>query len=237
MFRLLKADRLKQNHGMLKICLILELAAFGLPDVLRAQAPTKEADPFAASQTIDRKAAVPPRSKQPPDKYLKRFQEPDLAKPGRGMALPQIRLFLIPTFQKPLSIRGYMSKDGPQLRVVRLSGEGGYEWGGIELDKTIPLKIEVWKQLIKSMANPQVTQPLAGMTDDEINRLPALDGASWMLEVREKDRYFYSDVWSPHYINQLRGKPRVKGQVKVPDLTAFIQCCELLIQSARFKSE
>src|SRR5260221_11002038 len=67
-------------------------------------------------------------------KHLTAMREPSLYK-ERSQTGTEFRFLHLPTFHNPSAIRITRTPTGAQLRVVRLSGQGGYDPGTIQLER------------------------------------------------------------------------------------------------------
>jgi hypothetical protein len=123
------------------------------------------------------------------------FNEPKIAEVDDK--IPTIRFFWIRTFHRPVCIRVFKDGEGPKIRVIRCAGKGGYEWGSIESDKTIPLSDEQWKSFVDQIKNPDVFAPLRNLNHEEKMKLMGLDGSMWVIESKIDGKLTYAMVWSP----------------------------------------
>ena len=79
------------------------------------------------------------------------------------------------------------------LRVVRLSGKGGYEPGHIERDEAFSLTAEQWEGFVKLLEKSSFWNS----PTEEKRDATGLDGAHWILEGQTGGKYHLIDRWSP----------------------------------------
>jgi hypothetical protein len=109
---------------------------------------------------------------------------------------------------------------GAELRVIRLSGAGGYDPGKIELERTRNVDETQWKHFLTLLEKASFwASPV-----EESGRC-GLDGSQWVLEGRADARYHVLDRWSPHC------------ETSEPNLEAFVACCGYLWELAEFSEE
>ena len=82
-----------------------------------------------------------------------------------------VRLLWIPTFDHPISVRVARTPEGAMVRAVVLAGAGGYEPGGIAIDRTFPIGPDAWNRVEKHLAESgfwamPATVPIAGTIED-----------------------------------------------------------------------
>lgn len=143
--------------------------------------------------------------------------------------VPTIRFFWLRTFHKPVSIRVFKDADGPKIRAVRCSGKGGYDWGSIEWDKTLPISDEQWKSFVDQVKNQDVCSPLRDLNNQEKMRLMGLDGSRWVIESKIDGKLTYAMVWSPGVFIDEHGKTR-KDLPKALNLQPFFEFGVSLLQ-------
>ena len=118
----------------------------------------------------------------------------------------EYRFLWLRTFNKPIAIRIWATADSAQMRVVRLSGAGGYDPGHVESDKTVKISSDNWKRFRDSVAKAQFWQMPTKDPHEELG----LDGSQWILEGRVNGKYHVVDHWTP-------------------SSGAYYDCCRLLI--------
>lgn len=173
---------------------------------------------------------------------LEQLGEPVL-EGDRGENQPDsIRFIYIPTFTHPVSIRAYQSKNGPKMRMVRMKGEGGYDWEAIETVKEIDLTKEQWNHLNKLVkvkwARKPTKQLPTKLQDNFIEWSTGLDGASWILEVKDKKLYTREEVWCPYYIRDGDWGILVKEHFGIEKkvemkISPYINVCDYLMELAK----
>jgi hypothetical protein len=106
-------------------------------------------------------------------------------------AHPVYRFLWLRTFHRPISVRVEQRNDGIYLFAVELDGAGGYEPG--EESKRIEHKLSVSQAhvFIDALTKARVWEPV-GKKDRF-----GFDGARWIIEARDGDRYLIHDEWSP----------------------------------------
>ena len=161
------------------------------------------------------------------------FGETDLAKVDRNS--PMVRFLWLRTFHKPVIVRAFLDKEGPKLRVVRLSGKGGYEWGKIDLDQTKALSKEEWQELTRMVRNPDTLRPLRTLPLDKRNPIFGSDGSEWILETVGPDSLSFARVWTP---SEWKDKSFVKSRVgKEINMESFTRLCTHLLDLSGIRKE
>jgi len=185
-------------------------------------------DPFADKTE---KAARRPQRLAPSEKSLKRFGEPVLKGPS-PVDGGDIRFIWVPTFNKPISIRVTKAGDKVTLRKVRMSGKGGYEWEKIEVEKTLALTQQQWRDLITLASVDGAREPSQKATkelrENFVDTLSVADGSIWYLEVRDKNGYTVEGVPNPFVGNEQEVK-RLKEKTKL-DFEPFLAICLKLFE-------
>lgn len=138
-----------------------------------------------------------PQRLAPSRKYLKEFDEPDL-KVHAPADTGDIRFIWVPTFDKPISIRATKTGDKIILRVVRMSGKGGYEWEKIDIQKVLPLTQQQWNDLVALVSVDGAREPSQKaekeLRENFAEAMSELDGSTWYLEVRDRNGYTVEGV-------------------------------------------
>lgn len=125
-------------------------------------------------------------------RQLRALQEPSLYKRDSKSVKAVFRFTWLRTFHHPVSVRLEILPNGAgRLHSKMTSGAGGYEPGKLKVDE------------IKEV-EPGAVEKLLGMIDEaRFWELPAtiedmgLDGAQWIIEGLQGDRYHVVDRWSP----------------------------------------
>jgi hypothetical protein len=185
-------------------------------------------DPFAEKTEVP---ARRPQRLKPSEEELKRFDEPVLKGPAPVDA-GDIRFIWIPTFNKPVSIRATKTGDKVILKVVRMSGRGGYEWEKVEVQKTIALTNQQWAALIALASVEGAREPsqkaVKELRENFVDAMSGLDGSTWYLEVRDQKGYTVEGVPNPIVGDEQEVK-RAKETVKL-DLGPFMAVCLKLFE-------
>ncbi len=142
--------------------------------------------------------------------HLVAMKEPSLFTPRANATREEYRFLWLRTFHKPIAIRIWADASAAQMRVVRLSGAGGYEPGQIESDTTLKVSSEDWKRFRGSVAKAQFWQTPTKEPNEELG----FDGSQWILEGRANDKYHVVDRWTPR-----------SG--------AYFDCCRVLVTLAK----
>ncbi len=139
-----------------------------------------------------------------------------------------VRFVCVRTFHCPFCIRVFKDKDGPKIRVVRMAGKGGYDWGKIELDETKTISEEDWKRVLNAALRPVVHSPLKSLNDEGRLMLVGLDGSNWYVESNVNGKLSFADVWTPESLLPLNGQEVPKGI----DIKPFYEFGLMLIKLA-----
>lgn len=95
------------------------------------------------------------------------------------------RLVLLPTFDAPIAIRISQFHNQKILKIKKLSGEGGFgleKFGKLSYEKTKILTDEEWNN-----ATNLLEQMSFWNTSSLSDEIPVTDGATWVLEGKNKD--------------------------------------------------
>jgi hypothetical protein len=139
-------------------------------------------------------------------KHLKAAGEVGLAPtrtPSRGI----YRVTYLPTFGKPIVVRLDRANDSFLLEAKRLSGQGGYDPGVVEVEHSAALSPAQWstfKEIFDridfwtlpsydELVTQRISRCKQGSSDD---CWAEADGEMWILEAAEEDRYHAADRWS-----------------------------------------
>lgn len=145
--------------------------------------------------------------------FLAVMKEPSLFQKSAGADVEQYRFLWLRTFHQPIAVRVRKDASGITLRVIRLSGQGGYEPGSIEHEASFALTEDQWDAFLKELEAASFwTMPTE---EDPLNI--GLDGSRWVLEGRAAGKYHFVDRWSPSSYPGKRGLER------------FVACCRHLL--------
>lgn len=205
--------------------ILIVLAAL-LAHALAGEESTR--DPFAEKTEV---TASRPQRLTPSEEELKRFDEPVLKGPAPVDA-GDIRFIWVPTFNKPISIRATKTGDKVILKVIRMSGKGGYEWEKIEVQKTLALTNQQWADLIALASVDGAREPsqkaVKELRENFADAMSGLDGSIWYLEVRDQKSYTVEGVPNPIVGDEQEVK-RMKETVKL-DFGPFMAVCLKLFE-------
>jgi hypothetical protein len=151
-------------------------------------------------------------------KYLEVMREPSLFQQPTNNSVEQYRFLWLRTFHRPIAVRIWKDGSEAELRVVRLSGAGGYDPGHIERDDSFSITDKQWSHFLgllneSSFWNFQSAESYLG----------GFDGSQWILEGRAADKYHVVDRWAP----LSNGKER--------HLEKFVACCRYLLKLSKEK--
>jgi hypothetical protein len=191
----------------------------------------KVKDPFGPTAPVEH-AEAKVEAPRPSPRSLMLFGEPSLAQMKDAATRPAIRLVWIRTFHAPISIRAYMTAEGPRLRVARMSGKGGYEWGTIDFENDYALSKAHWERLTTLVNVDYARQPLRDVKPENREMLEGLDGASWILEVADSKGYTSEDVSNPATVSNLQEDEKRHIKSLGFHLEPFVAACKYLIQFA-----
>ncbi len=174
-------------------------------------APPNPSD-IRTSQTLD------PRRHSRYSKFLQQVKEPELCQQAIR-PIHAYRFLWLPTFAHPVFIRVDIQPDGTALlRLITLSGEGGYAWGTVQTDKSRKLSWEEEADLFITLADIGFWT-LPTRVEDPFLRV--LDGTDWLIEgvrdgnCRLVDRYSspLTDMFSQRFLSAMaKLKPYYQGQ-------------------------
>jgi len=149
-------------------------------------------------------------------KHLETMKEPSLFQQSTNKAVEQYRFLLLRTFHKPIAVRIWKNSAGITLRVVRLSGAGGYNPGRIERDESLALTAEQWDAFSKLLEKSSFWDSPTAEKD-----LGGLDGSKWILEGQAAGKYHVVDRWTPSSDGDKR------------HLESFVACCRYLLNLSK----
>lgn len=145
-------------------------------------------------------------------KFLQAMQEPTLFERPLGKDVEQYRFLWLRTFHKPIAVRIWKDGAGSHLRVVRLSGKGGYKTGQLELDQSFAVTNEQWTEFTNLIEQASFWDAPMKETD-----VIGADGAQWVLEGGAGERYHVVDRWCP--LDRVANRPTAD----------FVACCRYLL--------
>jgi hypothetical protein len=166
-----------------KLCLITILIL--LPAVRLSQ-ETSPAEKYRSSKGYQRTLSV--------------FREPQIVSTPNPNA-EIYRIFVVPTFYHPLSIR--VEKNGNEYILVakRLSGRGGYGWGMLKDEKERKLSEREWRSLLNMLNETPFWSLPTGDKEFEPNEKGevtiCLDSTSWILEGVSGGKYHVVERYCP----------------------------------------
>lgn len=185
-------------------------------------------DPFA--EGAEEPAGWPKRLAAS-EKHLKRFDEPVLKGPAPADG-GDIRFIWVPTFTKPISIRATKIGDKVILRVVRMSGKGGYDWEKIEVQKELPLTQQQWTDVVALTSVDGAREPSQKaekeLRENFVEAMSGLDGSTWYLEVRDRNGYTVEGVPNP-LVGDEKEVKRIKETTNL-DFRPFLAVCLKLFE-------
>lgn len=145
-------------------------------------------------------------------KHLEAMKEPSLFQQSTNKSIEQYRFLWLRTFHKPIAVRVWKESTGITLRVVRLSGAGGYDPGKIEHEESFALTADQWKELLKLLRKSSFWD----LPTAEKNA-GGYDGSQWILEGQAAGKYHVVDRWTPSFDGENR------------HLESFVACCRYLL--------
>jgi hypothetical protein len=183
----------------------------------------------------------PPESDNWYGKHLLAMAEPSLFSFSEPVSDDQIRFLCLPTFSKPICFRGFKTTDGWLIRVVRLTGQGGYDPGRIEIDAKVRISEEEWAGLVEDVSK-SITE--FKLTSDQESLLAGLDGTQWILEARINGNYHFQEVQNPMYWTSKEGIESLelldkdfggKYQLAELNIALFRDACRQFLQLTDFE--
>ena len=160
----------------------------------------------------------PPGTQNWYPKHLAAMGEPSLFEQSTNQTIEQYRFLWLRTFHKPIAIRVCKGDERITLRVVRLSGMGGYDPGKIEHDETFTVTAEQWDGMLKLLAKASFWN-----TPAEDRASFGNDGSQWILEGQAHGKYHVIDRWTP---DNDREKRKMDG---------FVACCRYFISLSKLQ--
>jgi hypothetical protein len=149
--------------------------------------------------------------------HLKAMKEPSLLQQSTNQAVEQYRFLWLRTFHKPIAVRVRKDSAGITLRVVRLSGVGGYDPGRIEHDESFVLTADQWDGFLKLLSKSSFWD--SPSAEDVVG----VDGPRWILEGQAAGKYHGVDRWSPLTDSNKR------------QLESFVACCGYLLRLSKLE--
>ena len=189
---------------------------------------SQDVDPFANDAKVSSKW---PDRIAPTAGQLQDLKEPTLKREAPGDTI-DVRFIWVPTFNRPFAIRATGNSDKAVLRIVRMKGKGGYDWGEIETARTIELSKEQWKALMDLVAVDGAREPSQKankeLRENFVEAMSALDGSTWFLEVRDQKSYTVEGVPNP-----IIGDPELEKRLNENsnlNLKPFLDVCMKLFE-------
>lgn len=173
--------------------------------------------------------------------HLNAMQEPSLYERRGDKSTEQYRFLWLRSFHNPISIRIERDATATTMRVVRLTGDGGYKPGLVAQDELTILPPEQWDGFTRLLkATP--FWDMAPLEDN--NRDITLDGAEWMLEGLAAGKYHVVQRWSPAaptfaYVPEQLDTTvpldvhSAADYTRVGKLQAFAECCQYLLRLSK----
>jgi hypothetical protein len=147
---------------------------------------------------------------------LATMKEPSLYEQRTDKNVEQYRFLWLRTFDKPIAVRIQKDNAGVTLRVIRLSGEGGYDPGQIDYDESLTLTTNQWDEFTKLLEKASFWK----LPTDEKDA-GGLDGSQWVLEGQAAGKYHVVDRWTPAAHRDKR------------HLDDFVACCRYLLKLSK----
>ncbi len=167
-------------------------------------------------------------SDQPSSSDLGSFQEPELASDGSKEQAETYRFIWRRSFHAPISVRAFQVNGTAKLRVVRLDGKGGYDFGQIDVDKTINLQQGQFEELRRLAARSTVPESV------ELLGSSFMDGSDWSLEVRNDTGYRFQEITCPLAVaDEEFSKALALDEATLEQLDGFLAICKKLLEYAK----
>jgi hypothetical protein len=113
------------------------------------------------------------------------FREPQILPPSTSR-VEVYRVFIVPIFRHPISLRVEKTKAGYFVSAKRLSGEGGYNWGHLNRQTRRRLNETEWQELLELLSAASFwtlpSQEEEPKPNEKGELTVCLDGTSWYLE-------------------------------------------------------
>lgn len=145
--------------------------------------------------------------------HLEAMKEPSLFQQRTNKTAEQYRFLWLRSFHKPIAVRVRKDSAGITLRVIRLSGAGGYEPGKIEHEESFALTADQWDRFLKLLSASSFWD-----TPSKEKDIMGIDGSQWILEGQASGRYHLVDRFTP--LSNDSGKRH---------LESFVACCRYLL--------
>lgn len=175
-----------------------------------------------------------PKMLSPTKKQLKKFHATDLSVNNEKSTV-YVRFLWEPTFDNPLLITASKSAKGKMLSIKKMSGKGGYDWGNLELDKSIKLTDEQWERVSKLYKVKGARKPSknfkGSLKENFVEAMSGLDGSRWYLEVKDKERYTVEGLPNPI---DVEGKALRIKELNL-DLRPYVEVCKELLKLSKIK--
>ena len=167
--------------------------------------------------------------------HLRAMEEPSIFSQASSETFSQFRFLYLSTFAKPISFRGFKSDDRFYVRVIRLTGKGGYDPGEIEIGVNVEITQQEWSALKAAIIRSFKETKLTDLQRDLIS---GLDGSQWVLEASIDGKYYYEEAPQAGYWTSSDGLKRLKELedrgMAVPILFAFADACNSFLSLTDF---
>jgi hypothetical protein len=128
------------------------------------------------------------------------FREPQIVSAINARA-EVYRIFIIPTFYHPLSIRIEQSGKRYVLIAKRLGGQGGYGWGTLKHERRRRLTVREWQTFLNLLRDASYwtlpTEDAEFQPNEKGEVTLCLDSTSWILEGVSDGKYHVVDRYCP----------------------------------------
>lgn len=162
--------------------------------------------------------------------------EPDLSKADAKQSI-SVRFIWVPTFDHPISIRAFRENEKATIKVVQMTGKGGYDWGKVELEKTIPIDEKQWSKLVDLYSVDGARKPShklkKDLREDFVSMMSGFDGSQWFLEVRDMKQYTVEGV--PNPLHGFKMPKTALNDVAKIDFNEFLAVCYYLFDLSGLK--
>lgn len=167
--------------------------------------------------------------------HLRAMGESSMFSGGDSKMGSQFRFLYLSTFSKPISFRGFIKGGRFYIRVVRLTGKGGYDPGGIEISVNVEITEEEWLTLEEAVVRSfEVTQ----INDEQRDIIAGLDGSQWVLEANIGGKYHFEEApqaayWTSEDGIKVLTELEYEG-MNVPVLFSFVDACKVFLTLTDF---
>jgi len=136
-------------------------------------------------------------------KHLTAMEEPSLYPLAKDASKEIYRFTMLPSGERPISVRIELTNDIANVTSVKLTGFGAYEPGDIEFKETDVLDATKTADLIKKIYSLNFTS--IPTLEEDWDRSMKLGGSRWIFEGVKDGKYHVIDRWSPEYETDKRG--------------------------------